>query len=66
MTAILQGRCKRLTGNGNNTGKEEYLLRKFDRFGMQKILGRGFADVKDPTEYNGKFESYVEVNNSQD
>lgn len=48
MIALLQRRCKTLPGNGNinNTGKEEYLLGKFDLFRALKILERGFAAVK--------------------
>lgn len=48
MIALLQHRCKTLPGNGNinNTGKEEYLLGKFDLFRALKILERGFAAVK--------------------
>lgn len=51
MIALLQRRCKTLPGNGNinNTGKEEYLLGKFDLFRALKILERGFAAVKGPS-----------------
>lgn len=51
MAAVLQRRCKIFPGNGNvnNTGKEEYLLGKFDLFRALKVLERGFAAVKDPS-----------------